>query len=288
MAALLAALLIESTSLGDSPQVMTLITDKGVLIGKEQLVRLEPPILSGDLDAQQRWERLKEVADGPGWKQFSRRSAVAPVSIDVQYVKDVDGNRTGHLIHVAFVVHAELDTLKDMDLMKQLFGEAQEMREAAGIQSHELASEKLDKLGIERDDLSSFISVQQTLLERVLLRGVLHLQQTVNGDSIIVCWHLDPRFNNDDEINNAWAHVEKEIPADQIPADNNAPAWRAFQGCGGYMRVDRLDELPGASLIEARMVLHEPSEWFHGSNRLRSKLPIMLQESARNFRRKFK
>ena len=77
MAALLAALLIESTSLGDSPQVMTLITDNGVLIGKEQLVRLEPPILSGDLDAQERRERLKEVAGGAGWKQFSRRSAVA-------------------------------------------------------------------------------------------------------------------------------------------------------------------------------------------------------------------
>ena len=229
MAALLAALLIESTSLGDSPQVMTLITDNGVLIGKEQLVRLEPPILSGDLDAQERRKRLKEVAGGAGWKQFSRRSAVAPVSIDVKYVKDLDGNRIGHLIHVAFVVHAELDTLKDMDLMKQLFGEAQEMGEAAGIQSQELASKKLDKLGIEHDDLSSYTSVQLTLLERVLLRGVLHLQQTVDGDSIIVSWYLDPRFNNDNEINNAWARVEKQIRADKtlptILDSSKVPRW---------------------------------------------------------------
>lgn len=284
LAGLLASLWAnESTSLGDSPKVMSLITDTGVLIGRDQLVSLPPPILDGDLGTEQRQKRLKELAGGAGWKRFSRNSAVAPVAIDLKYLKDLDGNRIGHLIHIAFVVHADLDTLQDMDMMKQMFGEVKEIGEAEGIQSHELASEKLDVLGIERDELSSYVAVQLPLLERVLVRGVLHLQQMVDSDSINVAWHLDPRFNNDDEINNAWARIEKEIPA-----DSNALLWLSFQGCGGYLSVYRLNEVPGASLIEVRMVLHEPSDWFHGSNRLRSKLPLMLQEIARDFRRKLK
>jgi len=41
-------------------------------------------------------------------------------------------------------------------------------------------------------------------------------------------------------------------------------------------------------LIESRMVLHELPEWFSASNFVRSKLPLAIQEGARNLRRRLK
>jgi hypothetical protein len=58
-----------------------------------------------------------------------------------------------------------------------------------------------------------------------------------------------------------------------------------YEGAGGYMHVAKLSDPSGACLIETWMVLHEPTEWFRGSNLLRSKLPLMIQESVRKFRR---
>jgi hypothetical protein len=33
------------------------------------------------------------------------------------------------------------------------------------------------------------------------------------------------------------------------------------------------------------MLMHEPTQWFSGSNFIRSKLPLAIQEGARSFRR---
>jgi len=272
-----------SVVMANHHDVMSMVTEQGVLIGAGPLVKLPLPTLCGALGAKQRQARLDSLAGGAGWKRFSRKSIVAPVAIDVKYVKDSDGNRIGHLIHVGFVVHADLEKLKDKDMLQQMFGEAHENGETEGIGGEEVAPDKLDGMGIKIDESTTYIAAEITLLEAVRVRGVLHLEQNINDDSIVVSWLLDPRFNHDRETNNAWAPLENL----QL-ADTTADGWQPYEGCGGYLTAHRLDEVPGASLIEVRMLLHEPKQWFNGSNRLRSKLPLLLQESARNFRRKLR
>jgi hypothetical protein len=59
-----------------------------------------------------------------------------------------------------------------------------------------------------------------------------------------------------------------------------------YTAAGFYLKVTRLIEPAGAALIEYHMVFDEPNGWFGGANLLRSKLPLVIQEEVRNFRRR--
>lgn len=268
-----------------SPSLLTQVAGVGIDIPQLGKTPVAMPSLQGSQTETDRTAALKSIAGGAGWKRFSRNSVVAPVSIDMDYLKDASGTRLGHSVHFAFVVHASLETLKDKDLMKQMFGEEQSEaqkpdEEAKEMESQEVTDADLAKLEITPDDQTSFASVGFPLLDKVQLRGVLQLQQAVENDTIVLTMAVDPRFQD----RNAWSPLSDG----QRPTD-----WRPYQGAAGYLSVTRLNESDGkglsaACLLESRFVIYEPVDWFSGSNLLRSKLPLMLQESARSLRRKLK
>ncbi len=59
-----------------------------------------------------------------------------------------------------------------------------------------------------------------------------------------------------------------------------------YSGAGFYAKVTRLKEPEGALFVEYHQVFQEPKAWFGGANLLRSKLPLLAQDSVRDFRRK--
>ena len=58
-----------------------------------------------------------------------------------------------------------------------------------------------------------------------------------------------------------------------------------YVGLGSYAKATRLAEPAGAIFMEYHVAFVEPQGWFHGTNLLRSKLPIVAQEMVRKFRR---
>ncbi|NNE00970.1 MAG: hypothetical protein HKN47_26945 [Pirellulaceae bacterium] len=260
-----------------SPSLMDQLTQRGVTIPEKHVVLVPPPTLADHLTAEQRRQKLSALAGGATWKQFSRDSVVAPVAIDLDYIKDDDGARIGHSIHVAFVVHTPIETFADEDLMEQIFGDRDKSDENKTAESQKLSDDQLGALGIEPVESTSFTRTRFTLLKKVLVNGVLQTETAATNDTKSVAVYLDPRFSDD----NWWMRVSN---------DQAAPASKKnrYVGAGGYVVIARLTELDGASLVEARFILHEPQSWFSGSNLLRSKLPLMIQESARKFRRKLK
>ncbi|MGB7345465.1 MAG: hypothetical protein WBD20_14720 [Pirellulaceae bacterium] len=266
----------------DSPLLLEAITGEGIEIPLLGKAVIDKPSIKSSQTADQRAAVLKAIAGGAGWKRFSRNSVVAPVSIDLDYLKDDAGTRMGHRVHLAFVVHASLETLKDKDLMKQMFSNDEKSEDAEAVESEKITDEDLSKLGINSDDTTSFASVEFPLLDKVLVRGVLQLQQQTEDDTIVLAIKADPRFGE----RNSWSPISDD-------GQTSPPDWRAYEGAGGYLSVTRLSETDGdglssACLIESRFVVYEPVDWFSGSNLLRSKLPLMLQESARSLRRKLK
>jgi hypothetical protein len=119
------------------------------------------------------------------------------------------------------------------------------------------------------------------LLNRVIVRAVIRNQRWVTDDAVTVVWQIDPRFTGEPSHRNTWAPIERDDLGKKHEGEKHP-----YRGAGGYISIRQLPELDDACLVEARMVLHEPEDWFSGSNVLRSKLPIMMQESARSFRRK--
>jgi hypothetical protein len=273
---------VVSSGYADTPSLLLHLTTVGTEIPGVGPTPIKSPALVDEQDAATRAKALASIAGGAGWKRFSRKSVVAPVSIDLEYLKDTRGNRVGHLVHLAFVVHASLETLQDKDLMKQMFGQEKAELDDETTDSKEVTDQELSRLGINKGDNTSFVMVEIPLLEKVLARGVLQAQQSTARDILTIAIEADPRFSD----RNAWARIVGEKNA----TDGD---WHPYQGAAGYLSISRLSETDGkglgsACLIESRFVIHEPKQWFSGSNLLRSKLPLMLQESARSLRRKLK
>ncbi|MEM8670323.1 MAG: hypothetical protein AAGG48_22555 [Planctomycetota bacterium] len=271
----------------DSSRLLGEMTDEGVLVLEGQRCLLPEPSLRGELDSDSRQAVLDDLAGGRGWKHFSRASISAPVAIRVQYVKNAKGERIGHQVHCAFVVHAPLETLKDRELMEQLFlptpssegdrNDADEQVSASAIGEEELKAAGIASVA----DDESYGLVELPLLKKVVVRGVMRSERQVDGNSVTLAWLIDPRFTGDPSGKNVWAKVNEDESGEMVLGETHP-----YRGAGGYMHISRLAELPDACLVEMRFVLHEPTDWFRGSAMLRSKLPLLLQDSAKKFRRK--
>ena len=279
-------LLVCRSANAQQTELLQQLYKSGIQVPDAGNVPLPPPTLRKELSKEQTTAALKKLSGGAGWKRFSRNSAVAPIKIDLDYIKDDNGNRLGHQIHIAFVVHASMQTLRDKDLMKQMFGDpkrAKESRPDGG--GAEVSAGRLKELGIDANEESKFYEVEFPLLDKVLAKGVLHVEQANSDDAFELVFHLDERFNEGAEPQNAWATIKKNEP-DSKRRFTLTSRWKPYGGAGGYISVQPVPDIEGACLMEARIVMHEPSDWFNSSTLLRSKLPLLMQEGVRSFRRK--
>jgi hypothetical protein len=62
---------------------------------------------------------------------------------------------------------------------------------------------------------------------------------------------------------------------------------RPYIGAAWYSKATKLQQPQGAVLFEYHIVFDEPEGWFNGANLLRSKLPLLVQDGVRKFRRRF-
>ena len=92
---------------------------------------------------------------------------------------------------------------------------------------------------------------------------------------------VDPRFDKDPEYPNQWRPLLRDAQAEIKPG----PA-HPFSHAGGYAKITRLHEPEGAVFIECHLVYEEDYGWFDGANLVKQKVPVMVQEQVRTFRRK--
>ena len=287
VAALVIAFLLFSQA-GRAQDLLAELTEKGVSFSQTVQVPMQKPSLAGKLTDEELAAAKKRLAGNDDWDRFTRDSVVAPVTIKLVYVTDSEGERVGHNVHSSFVVHAKLESIVDKDLMEQMFGKAGSSSSESGLQFTELTSEELAAAGIEtptapeREEPSAlhktiFSQVEFVLLEKIRLRGVMRIERTQTPDSTTIAWRLEPQFGKSTIRQATWERLGE---AEATP--------KPYSGWAGYVSVTRLDEPSEMVMVESRMLLHEMPEWFNASNFVRSKLPMAIQESARNFRRKLK
>lgn len=243
-------------------------------------VALLPPTLDGTLDAEDQISELQRLVGKTKWRSFSRNSVVAPVKIKLEYLRGGDDERVGHSIHVAFIVHADFASLSDHKVVTELM-DAEDESDDAKPSGRKLTPDELKPIGItDLDNSTSYAVIDVPLLKKIRLAGVMRAQQKTNNDQLVIGFQLDPKFQNENaNLRNVWSKIDEANGEDQKTT---------YDGLGGYLAITRLHEPENASLVEARILMHEPQTWFSGSNFLRSKLPLLLQEIARNFRRRVK
>ncbi len=273
---------------GRSQSLLEELTTEGVQFTQAVKVDLPAPQLTADafakLSPEQADSLQSQLAGNAGWERFTRDSVVAPVTIKLEYVSNPAGERFGHNIHSAFIVHAKLTSLSDKDLIQQIFGKP-DGSDGSGMTVTELAEADLKAAGITPPVTSpaektgvqvSYSQVDFMLLDKIRLNGVLRIERSSTASSTAIAWILDTKFEANEKLHARWSKLGE--------ADKSQP----YSGWGGYMNVTRVSDSPEMLLIESRMLMHELPEWFNGGNFVRSKLPLVIQEGARNFRRKLK
>jgi hypothetical protein len=104
--------------------------------------------------------------------------------------------------------------------------------------------------------------------------------KSVADDSVVVATVVDPRFDADSEYPNVW----RSISADEAGRRQMGPPEK-YSGLGSYMKATKLGGSGDMLFVEYHVTFAEPEGWFHGTNLLRSKLPIVAQDMVRKFRR---
>ena len=264
-------------------KLFTELTERGLPFSADDLIRLPLPTLLPSMSDTAREEALQKLARKQEWSRFSRDSVMAPITIEIETVNSSQGERLGMTVYNAFIAHASMERLRDKEAMEQIFGRPNDAAESNSVVTAELTPEKLRELGFteQADSAATYAYLELPLLNQIIVRGVVCIEKRERAGAVEFFWRLDPDFNSVEKYASRWTKLERNSVGKLLEGESFP-----YAGCGGFMGVYELDPAIKQLLVESRLLLREPKEWFSGSNFLRSKLPPMMQENARNFRRK--
>lgn len=266
------------------PQVLDLSADSANEVGTlgltidQQTFLLPAPTMQLGMTDQQQQEALRLAADKYPLERFTRDSIVSPFVFQRTNLTDGEGQRIGYQLDVWFVAYGSIPELVERDLLRRLAATDQtDDGEGAALDAEELAQRKITIVqpeGITR----GLFQFSAPLLDRVQVAAVAGTEQVVRNDLLRGVIQIDPRFDADPTYPNRW------WPEDES-SDRFGVAAVAYHGFVGYAQATQMIEPEGAMLVECHALLHEPYEWFDGRALLASKLPLLVQDNVRGFRR---
>ncbi len=288
-----------------NPILQRLLT-KGVSAGGPA-VKLPAATLADGLDAAAQRQALDRIADrNHSVEALTRHSVVAPVvlrvsaagtSADQANGTDASAeNSTAEPPHrdglarvdLWFVAYGRLETLRDESFWKSWSksaadegGKVEVKGEVEAARSSVLSAEALKSRGIQDADDQRHLTADVTLFKEVRLSATLETMRSRTDDSLIVAGQLDPRFAGDKEYPNRWWRLDRDDSGHLAAGPPHD-----YRGAGWYVKATKLHEPEGSLLVEYHLVFEEPYGWFNGGNYLRSKLPVVVQDGVRRFRRR--
>jgi hypothetical protein len=256
----------------------------GVKLSPQETLQLPKPVFEDGLaPAQQRQVIESLLAQRYDWDTFTRKSIVSPFVLKISEGAAESGPIVRR-VDIYLVAFGSFDLLKSEDyLTKQLNLAAHNDQSETNGQAKMLTVDDLRKRNIAAGTKAGdprWVAVTSTLLGKVKISLTTQNIKTEGKDSILIASVADPRFANDAEYPNSW----RPLTVDDAGKRQTGPP-ESYVGLGSYAKATRLAEPVGAIFMEYHVAFVEPQGWFHGTNLLRSKLPIVAQEMVRKFRR---
>ncbi len=260
------------------------LVGRGVQVSPQQTLQLPKPLLADGLNPQQQRQAIESLIAGRyDWDTFVRKSIVSPFVLKISD-EAAESGPVIRKVDLYFVAFGSLSTIGGEDyLQKRLNLAASNDQNDETGRTKVLSGDELRKRGIvagTQPDDPRWVAVTSTLLGRVRISLTTENVKTVTDDSIVIASVADPRFATDAEYPNCW----RSLSTDDAGKRQTGPL-QPYVGLGSYAKATRLAEPAGAIFIEYHVAFVEPQGWFHGTNLLRSKLPIVAQEMVRKFRR---
>jgi hypothetical protein len=227
-------------------------------------------------------ELLDKAAGRVPVELFLRRSINAPFSLTIGSVDKKEGERCAQEIDLKFVAYGKLDAVLESDFLKQFLSGKE--KKGGGDRTTILEPDELKERGIRLLNAGNrkeqYGTLTLGLLNKVQVDGVTRSVRTNSPHFVLSAMRIDDRFQNDKQYPNIWRHINVVEEEEKLGPPH------PYTGLAGYVLVTKLPEPAGALLVEMHFLLHEPPDWFGGRNLLRSKLPTVIQDNVRSFRRK--
>jgi hypothetical protein len=264
----------------ENPLYEELVT-KGIALPEGATVKLPAPLIKPGSSPKETADLLEKAAGRRPVELFVRRTTEAPMSLEISSVENDKGERCGQLIDLKFMAYGKLDAVLDTDFMTDLLaGKKKKDADTSTV----LTPAELKKLGIRLLDKPNvkeqFATMSMRLLDKVQVEGVMRSVRTKMSAAVLSATRMDDRFRKDKDHPNTWRHIMPQADDEKLGPPH------PYTGMGGYVLITQLTEPKGALLVEMHFLLHEPPEWFGSYNLLRSKLPTVIQDNVRSFRRK--
>jgi hypothetical protein len=259
---------------------------EGVKMSDGKSYKLRPPIMANGLDAAGQQAAIAKLATARNSvKDILSNDYFAPVAIKVRDAKRPQGEEPAiHTIDVWFVAHGDWNTLVSKDFLESTTA-AENGKNRVVLKSGELTEKEMRNrnltLTTTADLEQRFLYTTFWLFDRVQVSATRFSTLTRGKDLILAAGKIDPRFGKDSDYPNEWRPLLRDAQAEIKPG----PA-HPFTRAGGYAKITRLAESATASFIEFHLIYEEPYGWFDGINLVKQKIPAMVQEKVRTFRRK--
>lgn len=257
---------------------------RGVKLSPDYTLILAKPAMDDGVDAGRQRAIVEVLIHGRyDWGAFTRKSVVSPFLLKISEGAAESGPVLRN-IDLYFVAFGPLSKLSSEDyLHQQLSLAATNSSSDESSNAKVLTSDELKQRGIvleQKPDDPRWVAVTSTLLGKVRVRVTTENIKSETKDSIVVASVTDPRFLRDAQYPNSW----QSLTVDDAGHRQLGPP-EPYVGLGSYVKGTQLSDPAGAIFIEYHVAFVEPQGWFHGTNLLRSKLPIVAQEMVRKFRR---
>jgi hypothetical protein len=298
---LIVPLVLVAVAAADAPAgqnaVFKDLIDHGVKMSDGAAFRLPPPILADGLDAA---GQRAAIANAPRARrtvaEMLGKSFYAPVEAKVRTLKAPQNDGPAvRAIDVWFVAHGDWTTLNSKQFLDSAMskeeGKSRIVLKSGILSDQEMAKRKLSatadgtrsapatttKGGTEE----RFVYTTFWLFERVEISATRRTALAKGKDFILAAGRIDSRFDRDPDYPNQWRPLLRDAQAEIRPG----PA-HPFSHAGGYAKITRLREPADAVFVECHVVYEEDYGWFDGANLVKQKVPVMVQEKVRIFRRK--
>ncbi len=240
-------------------------------------VTLEPPLLRDGQAAEDQRRKLVEIAGSEkAVDELLRDSVTAPFVLKLRDQKTPGGViRHAHLV---FAIRANLDAIDP--------GKA---AQDADNKAFEAANMKLATRILDANDLRTrniVLPPQETgwfshnsvdMLDRIQVQTTNRVEVSRSDRSLAVASETDRRFDAEGPHTNAWQALDRKGVVSGRPTP--------YSGSISYARCTRLASSPDTLVVESRLAVYEPNDWFQGAAILRSKFSLIAQDQIRRVRR---
>jgi hypothetical protein len=259
---------------------------EGIKMSDGKSYKLRPPIMADGLDAAGQLAALTKLADDRNpVNDILANDYYAPVVTKVRNAKPPKGEGPAiRTIDVWFVAHGDWNTLVSRDFLESTTA-AENGKSRVVLKSGTLTEKEMRKRNLTAtttaDVEQRFLYTTFWLFDRVQVSATRSSTLIRGKDMILAAGRIDSRFGKDPDYPNQWRPLLRDARAEIKPG----PA-RSFSRAGGYAKITRLKQPAGAAFIEFHLIYEEPYGWFDGINLVKQKIPAMVQEKVRTFRRK--